>query len=298
MAHSINLPEGYEDVLLEAYRKESLTSVLESAAPAGNIANMESLGTFYYPEYSTGGLGDVQANGRLPQNAGVSLNWVPVQGNYDRGTILELDEKTDSESFNIAFGQAANHLNRFKIVPEGDAFVFASIIGAQHSGSPIVTPRTAQTFATGEAMLHELNAASTSMDEAEVPEEGRILFITPTLLNSVKDLDTTKSREALDAFSQIVKVPQARFYSAIDLLDGATAGEEIGHYQKAANAKDLNYMIAHKDATILRWKFAQGNVISPEDNQQGFGYLYKYRKYGVCNVRHNLAHYITYSTKA
>ena len=38
----------------------------------------------------------------------------------------------------------------------------------------------------------------------------------------VKDLDTTKSREALDGFSSIVKVPQSRFYSAIDLLDGTT----------------------------------------------------------------------------
>ena len=82
-------------------------------------------------------------------------------------------------------------------------------------------------------MLKGLNAAMCDMDEKEVPEEGRVLFITPTLLGMVKDLDTTKSREALDGFSSIVKVPQSRFYSAIDLLDGTTKDEEIGHYKKA-----------------------------------------------------------------
>jgi hypothetical protein len=292
MANDISLPAGYENVLLEAYRKESLTSVLENTAPGGNIAQMEQLGTFYYPEYSTGGLGDVQANGKLPANSGVSLKWKPVNGNYDRGTILEVDEKTDAESFNIAFGQAANHLNRFKVVPEGDAFVFSAICASAGITS------ASKTFSDGAGMLAELNAQSTAMDEAEVPEEGRILFITPTLLGSVRDLDTTKSREALAQFSTIQKVPQSRFYSAIDMLDGVSADEQIGHYKKAAAAKDLNFMIVHKDAMILRWKFQAGNVISPQDNQTGFGYLYKYRKYGVCGVRENLGHYIAASYKA
>lgn len=114
----------------------------------------------------------------------------------------------------------------------------------------------------------------------------------------VKDLDTTKSREALDGFSSIVKVPQSRFYSAIDLLDGTTKDEEIGHYKKGTGAVDMNFLIVHKDAVVLRWNFAHGKVIDAEDNQQGFGHLFKYRKYGVCGVRENLAHYITAGMKA
>ena len=147
-------------------------------------------------------------------------------------------------------------------------------------------------------MLKGLNYAMCDMDEKEVPEEGRVLFITPTLLGMVKDLDTTKSREALDGFSSIVKVPQSRFYSAIDLLDGSTKDEEIGHYKKDTSAVDMNFLIVHKDAVILRWNFAHGKVIDAEDNQQGFGHLFKYRKYGVCGVRENLAHYITAGMKA
>ena len=117
MPNGIELPKGYENVLMEAYRKESLTAVLESAAPQGNIAQMEQLGEFYYPVYSMGGLGDVQANGRLPQNSGASLTWKPISANYDRGTILEIDQKVDAQSFNLAFGNAAAHFNRTKVVP-------------------------------------------------------------------------------------------------------------------------------------------------------------------------------------
>lgn len=292
MPNSIELPKGYENVLMEAYRKESLTAVLESAAPQGNIAQMEQLGEFYYPVYSMGGLGDVQANGRLPQNSGASLTWKPISANYDRGTILEIDQKVDAQSFNLAFGNAAAHFNRTKVVPEGDAFVFSTLC----AGTGITKEQ--KTYADGADMLKGLNAAMCDMDEKEVPEEGRVLFITPTLLGMVKDLDTTKSREALDGFSSIVKVPQSRFYSAIDLLDGTTKDEEIGHYKKGTGAVDMNFLIVHKDAVVLRWNFAHGKVIDAEDNQQGFGHLFKYRKYGVCGVRENLAHYITAGMKA
>ena len=292
MPNSIELPKGYENVLMEAYRKESLTSVLESAAPQGNIAQMEQLGEFYYPVYSMGGLGDVQANGRLPQNSGASLTWKPISANYDRGTILEIDQKVDAQSFNLAFGNAAAHFNRNKVVPEGDAFVFSTLC----KGTGI--NKVQKTYTDGSDMLKGLNASMCDMDEKEVPEEDRVLFITPTLLGMVKDLDTTKSREALNSFSSIVKVPQSRFYSAIDLLDGATKDEEIGHYKRDASAVDMNFLIVHKDAVILRWNFARGKVIDAEDNQQGFGHLFKYRKYGVCGVRENLAHYITAGMKA
>ena len=71
--------------------------------------------------------------------------------------------------------------------------------------------------------LAALLEAKNIMDEDEVPEEGRYLYATPTLLNSVMALDTTKSREVLNAFAVKKKVPQSRFYTAIDLLDGKTA---------------------------------------------------------------------------
>ena len=119
-------------------------------------------------------------------------------------------------------------LQRDKVAPEADAFTFATLAGVDG-----ISKATAATYADASDFLAALLEAKNVMDEDEVPEENRILYATPTLLNSIMALDTTKSREVLNAFSVTKKVPQSRFYTAINLLDGKTAGEELGHYKKA-----------------------------------------------------------------
>ena len=65
-------------------------------------------------------------------------------------------------------------------------------------------------------------------------------------------LDTTKSKEAFNSFSTVKKVPQTPLYTSIDLLDGKSEGEELGHFQKSASGKEINFMIIHKPA-IIKW---------------------------------------------
>ena len=45
-------------------------------------------------------------------------------------------------------------------------------------------------------------------------------------------LDSYKSKEILAAFTIKKPVPQGRFYTSIDLLDGKSRDEEAGHYRK------------------------------------------------------------------
>ena len=125
------------------------------------------------------------------------------------------------------------------------------------------------------------------MDEAEVPMEDRHLFITPTLLGLVEDMDTNKSKEVVARFASITKVPQTRFYSAIELLDGKTVGEEKGGYKKADGGVELNFEIIHKPATLQFTKHAVPKVISPELNQDADAWKYGYRNYGLCDTYEN-----------
>ena len=118
-----------------------------------------------------------------------------------------------------------------------------------------------EAFANAVDFLSALIEAKNKMDEDEVPEEGRILYTTPTLLNGVMALDTTKSREILSAFTVKKKVPQSRFYTAIDLLDGKSPSEEAGHYKKAAGAKDVNFMIIHRPAIIKFDKHVASDIL-------------------------------------
>ena len=204
-----------------------------------------------------------------------------------------VDTMDDQETVNIAFGMAGATLQRDKVAPEADAFTFATLAGIEG-----ISKAPAATYADASAFLAALLEAKNVMDEDEVPEESRLLYATPTLLNSVMALDTTKSREILSTFAVKKSVPQSRFYTAISLLDGKTAGEELGHYKKADDGKDINFMIIHKPAIIKFDKHVASSIISPDNNPNADGYISKYRKYGLVDVYKNKVAGIYLSHKA
>ena len=148
-------------------------------------------------------------------------------------------------------------------------------------------------------MLAAINAGATSLDEAEVPDTERYLFITPTLYNLAMSADTTKSKEMLDGFAQITKVPQSRFYTSIDLQDGTTSGEEAGGFGKTATTgKDINFMIIHKPALLQYSKHVVNKVVTPEENQTSDGWKFFYRSYGLADAYENKVAGIYLSNKA
>lgn len=290
MENNIVLAKGYIDLLDEVYRGASVTADLTSDPSL--IRQGANVNELLYPQIDVTGLGDYDRNSGYT-NGAVNVQWKTAVFNYDRGTKISVDTMDNQETFDIAFGAVGAALQREKVAPEADAFVFATLAGIE--GISIGTPAT---FDSAEAFLAELLVAKNTMDEDEVPEESRILYATPTLLNSVMALDTTKSREVLNAFSIKKKVPQSRFYTAIDLLDGKTEGEELGHYRKAEGGKDINFMIVHKPA-VLKWdKHIASDIIAPANNPNSDAYISKYRKYGIVDVYKNKVAGIYLSHKA
>ena len=278
MANSIALAKVYTNLLDEVYQQSALTAVLESDASlarAGANAN-----EIVIPKISMDGLADYSRNSGYV-NGDVSLTWETVKFNYERGRAFNVDDMDNEETQNIAFGKLAGEFIRTKVVPELDAFRFATYAGTAGVGT------ATGTLATGEAVIAALRTATSNMDEAEVPMEDRHLFITPTLLGLVQDMDTTKSKEVLSRFASITKVPQTRFYSAIELLDGTTDGEKKGGYKKADLGVELNFEIIHKPATLQFTKHAVPKIISPEANQDADAWKYGYRNYGLCDAYEN-----------
>ena len=280
MANSIQLSKVYTNLLDEVYQQSALTAVLESdASLARQGANANEI---VIPKLAMDGLADYSRNGGYV-NGDVTLNWETVQFNYERGRMFSVDNMDNEETQNIAFGRLAGEFIRTKVVPELDAFRFAkyaSVVGAGTATGAL---------ATGADVIAALRTATSAMDEAEVPMEDRHLFITPTLLGLVEDMDTTKSKEVLARFASITKVPQTRFYSAIELLDGKSSGEEKGGYKKADGGVELNFEIIHKPATLQFTKHAVPKVISPELNQDADAWKYGYRNYGLCDTYENKA---------
>lgn len=279
MANNIALAKKYVDLLDEVYRVNALTSILDSDMSLSRAgANTNEI---VIPKISMDGLADYSRNSGYV-SGDVALSWETVKFNYERGRMFTVDVMDDEETQNVAFGRLAGEFMRNKVVPEIDAFRFA-----QYAGTAGISTTAGADLADGSAVLSAITAGMSKMDEDEVPQEGRILFITPTLARMVEALDTNKSREVLAGFSQIIRVPQSRFYTAIDLYDGTTNGETAGGYVKNANAKNINFMIIEKSALLQYTKHAVPKIISPEANQDADAYKYGYRNYGLADVYEN-----------
>lgn len=281
MANNITKFKKYISLLDEVYKQASLTSILDSdpqTAQQGANAN-----EIVIPKLSMDGLANYDRNSGYVKGS-VTLTNETVQFNYERGRKFSVDAMDNEETAGVAFGKLASEFLRTKVAPELDAFRFA-----QYAGTTGISKVSAgATLTTGATVIEALRAANNKMDEDEVPYEGRILFITPTLKGLVEDLDSGKSREVLSAFSNIVKVPQSRFYTQITLLDGSTSGETAGGYTKTASTgADINFMIIHPSALMQYPKHTVNKIISPEENQIDDSWMFFYRAYGLADVYEN-----------
>lgn len=286
MANNIELFKKYVPLLDEVYKLSSLTADLDGAPELARQGN--NVNELIIPKISMDGLANYSRNSGYV-DGDVTLTNETVKCNFDRGRKFAVDTLDNAETAGIAFGSLASEFIRTKVAPEIDAFRFATY--ASISGIGTVD---AAALSTGANVITALRAAVNAMDEAEVPSTERYLYITPTLLGLVKDLDTTKSKEVLDGFAKVVKVPQSRFYTAIKQLSGkvetATSGSDdqtAGGFKKADSAKNINFMIIHKPAIIQYQKHVAPKVITPEQNQHADAWEFGYRTVGIAEAYEN-----------
>ena len=256
-------------ILDEVFKVGALTSVLDTdgqLVQAGanakeiKVAKMELDGLADYD----------RATGYV--DGDVSLVWETKQFNYDRGRKFSVDRLDNEESGDLAFGKLAGEFIRTKVVPEVDAFRISTY--GKKAGKKVVTA----SFTKGQEVIKALRDCANYMDEAEVPAEGRILFITPTLISMVEDMDTTASKEVLGRFSQIVRVPQARMSMEVTLTaNGFTVNKD----------KAINFLCLTKESVLQIPKHAIPKFKSADENIDKDADEYSYRTYQLAEVLDN-----------
>ena len=273
MANNIQKFKKYIATILDAvYKVASKTAVLDGAAElAREGANADEL---VIPIIEMDGLADYdRASGYKAGN--VTLTNETVKCNFDRGRMFTVDNVDNMDTAGVAFSRLGSEFIRTKVTPELDAFRIAKYVSIE--GADV----TAGTYTTGEEVLKAIAAKADAMTDAEVPEEDRHLFITSTLLGLVRDLDTTKSKEVLNSFASIQKMPQSRFYSAIEQGDNG--------YVKAEGGHAMNFLIVHKPAVIQYAKHVKPKVVDPDTNQDADAWKYGYRNVSIAEAYKNKA---------
>lgn len=264
-SNSIALAESFIPFVDEAYKADSKSAILDTAnqfvrftgANTVNIYNLDPVGMSNYDRNAGFVPGDVTGT------------WQPYVLETDRGRSYQVDVLDNDETLGLTMGYLLNTVERQHIIPEVDAYRFAQYSSGAAAGN-VVT----ETLSAGAATVASIDAASVALDNAEVPYEGRILFVSPATYGLLKGGITrmimngeSDVNYAIEMYNdmRVIRVPQGRFQTAIT-LNAPTTSSGAGGFAPASGATAINYMIVHPSAVLQVMKHYAARVFSPEQN--------------------------------
>jgi len=264
-ANAISYAELYLPLLDEAYKADSKSAVLDTLSDyvrftGGNTVNIFNIDPV--------GMGNYDRNaGYVPGD--VTGTWQPYVLETDRGRSYQVDFLDNEQAMSLIVPNLLGTVERQHIIPEVDAYRFAAYASGAAAGN-IVT----ETLSTGAATIASIDDATASLDNAEVPYEGRILFVSPSTYKLIKggvtrmvmnrDRDVDYNVEMYNDM-RVITVPQPRFQTAITLA-APTTSSGAGGFAPASSAAAINYMIVHPSAVLQVMQHYAPRVFSPEQN--------------------------------
>ena len=285
--NSIGLASQYLPLLDEIYKTESRTALLDTAQD--RVRWSQEYHSFYLFETDMVGLGDYDRNDGFVRGD-VTASWRQYTPQWDRARQFLVDRLDDAESLSLAFGTLASEFMRTKVVPETDACRFATYSKGAADGM-----KTAQNISSGSDAVTAIDLGTEKLDDAEVPYEGRILFVNPTMYKYLKAGITRYTYNGEDGINynvemyndmRVITVPSGRFNTAIT-LGQPTAHDGAGGY--TATGSTINFLIIHPTAVMQAVQLAQPRIFSPEVTQQADAWQYDFRQYHGAWVKHQKA---------
>lgn len=272
VGNNIALAARYLPMLDEIYKVDSRSAVLDTAADRVQFINANTVNIYTI---------DAKGMGNYSRNAGfvpgdVNGTWQPYVLETDRGRSYMVDTLSNEESMNMAFGGLLSTVERQHIVPEIDAYRFAT-----YATGAAAANQVSANLSTGAAAVAAIDAATVALDNGEVPYEGRILFVSPATYGLIKAGvtrmvmnrdDNVNYNVAMYNDMRVITVPQPRFVTGITLAS-PTLSSDAGGYSKASGAADINFMIIHPSAVLQVMKHYVTRIFSPEQNQEADAYL-------------------------
>ena len=279
MSNTINYAEQFSQFLVQKYEAEMRSYGLTQSNPQVQWINAK---TIKLPVVALSGYKDHTRS--IGFNSGNLANtWEAKELKFDRDIEFFVDAMDVDETNMVAsVANIQTVFEREQAIPETDAYRFSKLYAdfVAKGGSVNTTTLTTANF------LDWFDTAMEGMDDNGVPEEGRILYLTPAVFKIAKNAqgitryldvkgmsDGTVNRKVWDLDDvEIVKVPSARMKTAYDFTDG---------FKPAKNAGQINAIAVHPDSVVARERYAYIKMFAPgTDSRTGDGYIYQNRKYG------------------
>lgn len=282
MANTIEYAKKFTNIIDELYKKESVTNGMDSAVDP----NFSGVNEVKVLKVSTTGLGDYSRTTGYPKGD-VTASWETMKLTEERGKEISIDRMDNEETLGLTFGQVTGQFMRQHVVPELDAYRFAKY--ASTDGILKATPGDLDKS----NILEAIDEAARAMDENEVPEEGRRLYVSsdlkPVLNQAVSRQwgSDTGINNVLSSYNgmPIIFVPKTRFYTALTLNSGA--GDSWGYAKAATSGKDINFMMIYPQSILQVVKFSLPKIFTPDQNQQMDAWKFQFREYHDAFVYEN-----------
>jgi hypothetical protein len=294
MANSISYPVKYLEMLDRIYKNSAATSILEAADTQYRISQ-EDPKTIYLRKMALQGLGDYsRTNGY--DSGDITVSWEAHTFAIDRSKKFNLDAMDAREAY-TQITEVAAEFQRTHVVPELDAYRFEKMC--------TLCSLDVSADLTDDTAIAAIDTGVQTLDDAEVPQEGRVLFVSNAMYQLMKqsgEFINTRLIENPTAINRnittfdgmpLVKVPTARFYNNFDFSASGAGG-----FTPNGSAKALNFIIAYAPAVIAVVKHAAPKIITPEVNQSYDGWIYAYRVWHDLFIPENKVNGIYIHSKA
>lgn len=271
--------ETFTNLLQQKYAKELCSDDLTKSNPQVTFINAQ---TIKLPRMAVSGYKD---HTRTPGfNAGtLSNDWEPKKLSHDRDIEFFVDPMDiDETNLTLSVANIQNTFETEQAIPEKDCYRFSKLYSELNTHKAGNINTTAITVANFLDVFDDLMEA---MDEAGVPEEGRILYLTPKMMKIAKKADGIQRTIDVSDSSNVVNrkvhnlddvilksVPSSRMKTAYDFTEGC---------KPAGSAKQINMILIHTSCVVCRDKYSYIKLFTPgTDSRTADGYIYQNRCYG------------------
>lgn len=278
MANTINYADSFSQFLAQKYEAESRSYGLTLSNPQVQWLDAK---TIKLPVITLTGYKDHTRT--IGFNSGNLTNtWEAKTLKFDRDVEFFVDAMDVDETNMVAsVANIQTVFEREQAIPETDAYRFSKLYSdfVTFGGTVNTTALTTANF------LDWFDGAMCDMDDAGVPEEGRLLYLTPAMYKVAKNAqgltrmmtvnpnNGVVNRKVWDLDDvEIIKVPSARMKTKYNFTTG---------FEPAATAGQINCIAVHPDSVVARERYSYIKMFAPgSDSRTGDGYIYQNRKYG------------------
>ena len=274
MANTIAYAKAYKAKLDQVYKLGASTAILEAAEGSYKF-NAENAKEILLQKLSIQGLGTyARDTGYLAGNA--DITWETHTFGQDRGRKFLLDTM-DAKEAKLQVGRLMAENMRVNIIPEIDAYRFSKMYSlCSHDVAADLTV---------DNVIAAIDTAVETLDDAEVGQENRVLFISNGVNNLMKNSGeffqtrissnmSTKLNRKISMLDDIplFKVPSARFNTAYTFNAAGAGGF-------TATGDAINFILAPLTDIIAVIRHMSPKLIDPKFNSDADGWIFAHRMY-------------------